>query len=45
MTKVIVTSNADETMLVGEKVAREILEKEVNRSIIIFLESLIKSQN
>ena len=37
MTKVIATSNADETMLVGEELAREILEKEVNRSIIIFL--------
>ena len=38
MTKVIVTSNANETMLVGEELAREILEKEVDRSIIIFLE-------
>ena len=38
MTKVIVTSNADETMLVGEELAREILEKELDRSIIIFLE-------
>ena len=38
MTKVIVTSNANETMLVGEKLASEILENEVDRSIIIFLE-------
>jgi tRNA threonylcarbamoyladenosine biosynthesis protein TsaE len=38
MTKVIVTSNANETMLAGEELAREILEKEVDRSIIIFLE-------
>ena len=45
MTKVIVTSNANETMLVGEELAREILEKEVDRSIIIFLESLKTSQN
>ncbi len=38
MTRVIITSNANETMLVGQELASEILENEVDRSIIIFLE-------
>ena len=38
MSRVIVTSNEDETMSVGEELAREIKEIKADRSIIIFLE-------
>ena len=38
MTKVIVTSNENETMAAGEELAQEILGIQSDRSIIIFLE-------
>ena len=38
MSRVIVTSNEDETMSVGEELAREIREIKADRSIVIFLE-------
>ena len=38
MNRVIVTSNEDETMSVGEELAREIREIKADRSIVIFLE-------
>ena len=38
MTKVIVTSNENETMAAGEELAQEILGIQFDRSIIIFLE-------
>ena len=38
MTKVIVTSNENETMAAGEELAQEILGFQSDRSIIIFLE-------
>ena len=38
MTKIIVTESENETMLAGEELAKEILEIDKDRSIVIFLE-------
>ena len=38
MTKTVVTKNENETMLVGEELAKEFLELEFDRSIVIFLQ-------
>ena len=38
MTKTLVTKNENETMLVGEELAKEFLELELDRSIVIFLQ-------
>ena len=38
MTKVIITSNENETMAAGEELAKEILRIQSDRSIIVFLE-------
>ena len=38
MTKTVVTKNENETMLVGEELAKEFLELELDRSIVIFLQ-------
>ena len=38
MTKIIVSESENETMLAGEELAKEILEIDKDRSIVIFLE-------
>ena len=38
MTKTVVTKNENETMRVGEELAKEFLELELDRSIVIFLQ-------
>ena len=43
MTKIIVTESENETMLAGEELAKEILEIDKDRSIVIFLEGELGS--
>ena len=38
MTKTVVTKDENETILVGEELAKEFLELELDRSIVIFLQ-------
>ena len=44
MTKLIVTSNENETMAAGRELAKEILGIQSDRSIIIFLEGELEKQ-